>query len=188
MTDTLPQPAPQTDRRWTLRRVLIAVPYGVASLFLILTMLHIVANAFSRTVFGNPLWATNEFITYWYMPALCLTGFVLAQLENEQVEARLIFDRLPRPNQIELQAFAYALVILLCAGICYYTWFEALRAYNLRMTGGIIGLTMWPVTFLVPLSFGLMVLVAAADLVRVIRRRMLPEEWRAGGGGPGHGH
>lgn len=174
MTVASQHPAP----KWTLRRIAIAIPYTVASLFLILTMLHIVVNALSRTLLQSPLWATNEFITYWYMPALCLTGFVLAQLENEQVEARLIFDKLPRKNQIELQAFAYILVIVLCAGVCWYTWQEAMRAYGLRMTGGIVGLTMWPVTFLVPLSFGLMVLVAAADLLRVIRRRQLPEEWR----------
>lgn len=137
--------------------------------------LHTVAHAVSRYLFNNPLTGTNEYVTYWYMPVTALLGIYLAQRAGEQIEAGLIFDRLPRPNQTELQVASLLLTGVVAAAFAYHGFRAATEAMELGLTGGMIAVPVWPTMFAVPLGFALLVARLALDVVRLLHPSSAPD-------------
>jgi TRAP-type C4-dicarboxylate transport system permease small subunit len=150
--------------------VLVIMIKAVAVLALIMMMAHTVANALLRYLAASPITGTNEYVGYWYMPLVAFLGFYLAQRGRAHIEARLVFDRLPLANRIEIQLLGQALTIALCIAFAYYGWTEALDAYGIGQTGGVTAVVIWPVMFIVPLAFALLTLQLVVDAVAVIRR------------------
>jgi TRAP-type C4-dicarboxylate transport system permease small subunit len=136
-----------------------------AAIAVIVMMLHVVANAMMRTVANSPIDGTNEYVGYWYLPLVAFIGFVIAQRRSEHIEARLIFDRLPKRNQREIAAAGLLLVTVTCAGFAWYGLQEAIENYHLGLTAGVTGVTIWPVTFIVPVSFVLLGMLCAVEAI-----------------------
>lgn len=159
-----------SSRVTMLTRVVIVLLQGVAVLALLLMMGHTVANALTRYAASTPIDGTNEYVSFWYLPLVAVLGFYLAQRGGAHIEARLVFDRLPLANRIEMQLLGQALTIVLCAGFGYFGFVEALDAYRIGQTGGVTEVAVWPVMFIVPLAFALLTLQLVLDAVAVIRR------------------
>ncbi|MBE2997909.1 TRAP transporter small permease [Nocardiopsis sp. HNM0947] len=150
----------------TANRVLLAA----GALGIVAMMAHICVNAGLRAFAGSPLTGTNEIVTYWYMPLVALFGFVAAQHDGGHTEARVAFDRLPRANRVELHVAGLALTGLLCAGFAWFGLLEALRNFDLRLTGGVTEVTMWPVTFAVPAAYAVLALQTVTEAALAVRR------------------
>lgn len=116
-------------------------------------MCHVVLNALTRLIYNQPLEGTTEYVRFWYMPLLCLVGFVMATARREHIEATLLFDRLPTRAQRDLQRLGYAVMCVLSLGIAWYSLQESLNDYRIGLTGGVSGVVIWPATFAVPLAF-----------------------------------
>lgn len=144
---------------------------AVSVISLLLLMVHTVANALLRYAAASPITGTNEFVGYWYLPLAALLGFSLAQRGGSHIEARLVFDRFPMANRIEIQLFGQVLTIALCVGFAYYGWGEALDAWRVGLTGGMSAVVIWPMLFLVPFSFIVLTWQLVLDAVAVVRRR-----------------
>lgn len=154
----------------TLARI---VPWAWVFLLLIM-MMHVVANGLLRKFLNAPLEGTNEWTQYWYMPLIAFGGFVLTEMRDEHIEARFVFDKLPAGVQAELQLLSRILVTVLCASFTWFGFLEALDAFQAKLTGGVIGLPIWPVTFAGPIAFAVMTiigLVRVGDAVRVFGGR-----------------
>lgn len=151
---------------WILRVLEVVVTVTI-----FVMMVHTVANAILRSTMNSPLTGTHEYVSYWYLPIVALLGFVCAQRGRAHVEARLIFDRFPRRNQVEIQVAGQLITIVLCLGFAYYGWYEAVDAWQVGLVGGVIGLAIWPVTFLVPVAFGILAVQVATEMAIVIKRR-----------------
>lgn len=141
----------------------------LAAITLILMMLHVVANALLRSFANSPITGTNEYVGYWYLPLVAFIGFVAAQRRDEHIEARLVFDRLPKRNQREIDVFG-----LLLAGAAYlaFGWYgglEAVDGFQIGLTGGVTGVVIWPVTFVVPFAFAILGVLVLFEAVAVAR-------------------
>ena len=147
---------------------------GVAILTMLAMMVHVVSNAILRTVANKPMSGTLELVTYWYMPVLVTFGFFLATKRHELIEATMLFDHIPRVNQVEWLIFSKLVLILLCGGFTWFSYQEAQHNFEIKATGGVTGMTIWPVTYLVPLAFASMVLLSVAQLVQLVRTREIP--------------
>ena len=122
------------------------VSAGVAILTMLLMMVHIVANAVMRTVGPKPMSGTLELVTYWYMPVVVTFGFFLATARHELIEATMLFDHIPRVNQVEWLIVSKIVLILLCGGFAWFSFQEAQHNFEIKATGGVTGMTIWPVT------------------------------------------
>lgn len=153
--------------RWIGRALQLISGAGVVVL-----MVHVVLNAASRKLRNAPIEGTLEWVANWYMPIIVLAGLVIAQQANQHVQAELVFDRAPKSIQLEFQLIAHALTVALCVGMAWYGWEHALENKDLNLTAGVTGVSIWQVTFLVPLGFllyGVQVVIDAARLVRTGR-------------------
>jgi len=127
---------------------------GVA--VILVMMLHIVANAFSRTVRDVPLDNTLEITEFQYMPALALMGFVIGEAHRHHIVVDLLYGRWAR----RLQKGTFVAVSLVTAGLmgsfALYGLDDARHAMEIRQTGGGTSVPIWPVFFLVPITFGVL--------------------------------
>lgn len=136
---------------------------------LVVLMIHVVLNAASRKLRNASIAGTIEWVGHWYLPIIVLTGLVVAQQASQHVQAELLFDRAPKAIQFELQIIAYLLTAALAVGIAWYGWDTAVENMHLGLTAGVTGVTVWPVTFLVPIGFALYAVQVAIDTARLVR-------------------
>lgn len=148
-----------------LDRVLSAV----TAVALIMMMLHVVANAVLRHFFDEPIYGTNEFVAYWYMPVVVLLGIPAAQLRNEQITVTLAVDRMKPMSALIFKVFACSLGFLVALGFAWFGLIEAMEMMEIGATAGVVDVIAWPVYFLVPVVFVLLALLYAFAIVMTIR-------------------
>ncbi|MPV88444.1 TRAP transporter small permease subunit, partial [Georgenia ruanii] len=132
-------------------------------------MVQITANALMRTLFREPLPYTLEITQYWYMPVVAFLGFMAAQRRGQHIAADLIFQALPRGTKRAVLAALYLLAAVALAGMAYYGWHEAIKAWEIRKHAGISPLPAWPLYFLPSLAFGVMTVQFVAAAIGFIR-------------------
>jgi TRAP-type C4-dicarboxylate transport system permease small subunit len=151
-------------------------PAYLGGLGVVALMLHTTAHLAFRAL-GSPLAGTTEMAAGWYMPVIVFMGFLRAQQVNEHIEARLVFDRLPRPIQLEYQLLSYIVATILCLLLAWFGWQEGMHNRSIGLTRGVSGIVVWPATFLVPIGFVLLAIQLILDGVRLVRSKELPDEW-----------
>lgn len=116
-------------------------------------MVHITANAISRTFFNNPMSNTLEITQYWYLPIVAFLGFIAAQLRGQHVAADLLYERLPEVTKRFVLAAMFLLAAVVCLGFARFGWNEAVHAMDIRKTAGVSDLPAWQPYFLAPIAF-----------------------------------
>lgn len=148
---------------------------AIGVLALLAMMALSVANALWRYLLNAPISNSMEIVTYWFMPAAMLAGFFLATARDDVVEVTLISDTLA-PAARRLNASACAAVTAVIAGA--FTWFtfhEAVESWQVGRTGGVTGLLIWPITFMVPLAFLGICIISVISIVETRRSTPVPE-------------
>ncbi|MCG2621305.1 TRAP transporter small permease [Arthrobacter sp. I2-34] len=146
--------------------------FGVPGILaVIILMLHTVLNALMRKTPAGSLHGTLEYGGYWYMTMICMLGLVWAQQKGEHIDARLVFDRVPRPVQREFELFSHAVTFALCAAFAVFGWFEALDKMEIGATAGVSGVIIWPAVFFVPFGFALIAIQIVLNFLRLLRTR-----------------
>lgn len=161
--ETVPTPWPM---RWMAGATMVLG--GLAALLL---LFHSVGNALLRTFANSPLQGTTEYVASWYMPTIIFLGLVLAQQSREHIEASILFDRAPLKARYELQLLSHLLTLGVCAGFGWFGLLRALENMEIGLTGGVTGVTIWPVTFLMPIGFFLLAVQLGYEMVAVWRAR-----------------
>lgn len=136
-----------------------------ASITLILMMLHVVAHALGRFLFNSPIYGTNEWTEYWYLPLIALLGLPAAHIQREHVTATLVTERMNKNNAMVFRIFGYSVGSVLSI---LWGWFglqEALKHQSLGSTAGVSSVLSWPVYFMVPIMF---LLLASLYFVSII--------------------
>jgi TRAP-type mannitol/chloroaromatic compound transport system permease small subunit len=152
---------------------------GRLALWLILLCTAVsAANAVARYGFNL---SSNAFLEIqWYLFSavfLCAAGYALKH--NAHVRIDLISARLSRRTQAWIDIFGALFMLLpVCLIIGWFGWraaLESLRIHESSSDAG--GLPRWPVKFLIPAAFLLLVLQGAAETVKRIAylRGLLPE-------------
>ena len=142
----------------------------VASIGILVMMLHVLANVATRYLFNAPVAGTLEMVSYWYMPVVTFLGFVLAKQADEHIEAPLIFDRLTWGDRRVLTVACGVVAAALCAAFAWFAFTgEALHGLERRTTGGVSTIEIWPVFFLPPVVFLILAVMYGSAVVRAAR-------------------
>jgi TRAP-type C4-dicarboxylate transport system permease small subunit len=147
--------------------LLIEVPAVIATFVM---MLHVTANALLRTFAGSPIPNSLEIVQYWYLPIVAFLGFVAAQHRSQHIAADLVFQLLPRSVRRYVLAFVFAVCGLLCLGVAWYSWPEALHSMDIRKTAGVSDIPSWPTYFLPPLAFAALTVQFGIAAARAVAR------------------
>lgn len=143
---------------------------AVASLGIVVMMLHILANVLMRYLFNSPLPNTLEWVSFWYLPIVAFLGFVLAKHGNEFIDAPLIFDKLTWGNRRILVILFSVVGFIMCAAYAYFTFVnQAIHGFEVKTTGGVSSLQIWPVFFLGSAVFAILAVMYLRDLVKAVK-------------------
>ena len=160
----------QQEQKSRLGTVALRIFNVVASLGLMIMMLHILANVFTRYLFNSPLPNTLEWVSFWYLPIVATLGYVLAKHANEFIDAPLIFDKLTWGNRRILVMVFSAIGFVVCGAFAYFTFVnEALHGLRVQTTGGVSTLPIWPVFFVGPAIFAILAIMYLVDGVKAFR-------------------
>lgn len=161
--------APSQSARGGKMAVVSNVVQFLATIPLIAMMFHVTANAISRRFFGHPLHNTLELTQFWYLPLVVAFGFVLAVNAGEHTDAPIVYQFFTRQGKIAATAISAVLTVGLMLAFAWYSLQSALDDMDITRTGGVSGLTIWPVTFALPIAFGFMALLFTIYFIRHIR-------------------
>lgn len=141
-------------------RLLSAVVITAGTVILALMILQISLDAFLRTLFSTPLPATVEIVSNYYMVALSFLPIALAERRGRQIEATFIYDALPRPLKVAARMLARGLGVVIYALLTWQTTLDALTKTRIHayVIAGSHQVPIWPGYWLMPLSFGLLVI------------------------------
>lgn len=143
----------------------------VAAAGIILMMLHVLANVFTRTAFGQPLRGTNEVVGYLWLPAIVMIGFVVSVVRGQTIEADIVYQRFPQQIRREVRLFTSALSAAVCVGFSWYGTQEALHALDIGEKAPASDVYIAPITILPPLAFAALAVLFTVDAVRAILGR-----------------
>lgn len=134
---------------------------GIACVALVLMAFHVMLDVFMRYVFNSPLAGTAEIVSYYYMVAVVV--FPVAYLErlDKHITVDLVYSQLPFWARRITFIFSCLMTALFFAIFTYSSSLSAIDAMSSReVIMGMSAIEIWPARFVLPLSFGLLVLAA----------------------------
>ncbi|GAA2093059.1 MULTISPECIES: TRAP transporter small permease [Brevibacterium] len=146
-------------------RLLSAIT-GVA---VIAMMLHVVAHALMRFFFNAPLYGTNEIVAFWWLPAVALLGIPAAHLQKEHITVTIMLENLNARTANVFRIFACAVGALISLGFAWFGLEEAMKNTQIGSTAGVTDIITWPVYYLVPLVFLMLLVLYILDIVVIAR-------------------
>lgn len=147
----MPESSTRPRSRARVVELAIEVPAVIVTFAM---MIHVSANAISRTWLDSPLDNTLEMVSYWYLPLVAFLGFIAAAYRGQHIAADLVYQMLPAVTQKYVLAVLFVVSSVVCLGFAWFGLEEALHAKEIGKTAGVSDLIAWPAYFLVPLAFG----------------------------------
>lgn len=141
-------------------KLLSSVTIGVGVTMIALMILQICLDAALRTTAGLPLPGTVEIVSNYYMVALSFLPAALVQRQGRNIEATFLYTLLPRSLKRVADIFARLLAIVIYGLITWQSFLDAMTKTRIKAyaLAGTIEIPIWPCYWLVPLSFGLLVI------------------------------
>ncbi|GAA1679758.1 hypothetical protein GCM10009807_24580 [Microbacterium lacus] len=143
----------------------------VAAIGIILMTIHVLANVFTRTVFGQPMRGTNEIVGYLWLPAIVMIGIVVSVVRGQTIEADIIYQKFPRQIRREVRLFTSALSAAVSLGFAWYGLQESIHALQIGEKAPASDVYVAPITLLPPLAFATLAVLFTIDALRAIRGR-----------------
>ncbi|KMK66554.1 TRAP transporter small permease [Puniceibacterium sp. IMCC21224] len=143
---------------------LLAVLGGLAILTL---MIHVVADVAMRNLLNQPIPATYEVVTHYYMIALAFLPLAWLERRRGMVQVEVL-EPLMSPALLRLSdRFVALLSTVIYAALAWVTWKTALGNYatGTFVLAQNVAVPTWPAYFLPPLGFAL---AAAVTAVRIL--------------------
>ncbi|HKL45971.1 MAG TPA: TRAP transporter small permease [Roseovarius sp.] len=144
----------------------------LASVALILMMLHVTAEVAARATGWLTLIGTLEIVSYYYMILLVMLPMGFVELRNEHIRVDLFVQMMPQRVQLAL----YVLSCILC--IVFFSmmlWQSFLDAWNSMLRKETIMSNyifyIWPSRWALPIGFFGLLLAAVCNLLKSIRHR-----------------
>jgi TRAP-type C4-dicarboxylate transport system permease small subunit len=157
------------------KRIALRVFTWPSVVIVVAMLVHVNVNALMRTFANEPVRYTLEITQYWYMPALAMLAFVVAQLRNQHLVVDLV-DGWVRPRTLDAIVGAGSLVsAVICAGFAWFGLGEAVFATEIGQTAGSSTLPGWPTYWFVPLCFTALTVLFGASGVRLLLRAIRPQ-------------
>lgn len=98
-------------------------------------------------------------------------GFGLALKHNQHIQVDILFDKLNKPMQFVLNIVATTLSIIFCLIYTYYGFVLVENRYSSGMVSLDVGIPMWVVYLILPISGILFLLRFIERFVNILRRK-----------------
>lgn len=140
-----------------LRRFLDRVPeylVYLASLLVLLMMLHVSLDVTLKYLFNRPVPATVEVVSYYYMVAAVFLPVAWSEKVGAGITVDLFLLRAPRWMRLAAACLALSMTAAAYLLLTVNTFEKAVQAWHEReIVMGPIMLPIWPSRFILPLSF-----------------------------------
>ncbi len=136
-----------------------------AELCVLLMMLHMLADAAVRVVFGSGLEGMVESVTYIYMVGLAFLPVAMLESRSAHLRVEILADRLSLAKSRILRFLAQLVTAAVAGLMAWLTFDKAWAAWIIRDHVELTrwSLPTWPVQWVFPLGFGLMALAALVN-------------------------
>ena len=134
---------------------------GIACIAVILMALHVTLDVAMRYLLNSPIPGTAEIVSYYYMVSVVV--FPVAYLErlDRHVTVDLAYGYFPPWAKRISFTFSCLMTALFFSLFAYKSWLSAVDAFLSReVIMGMAAIEIWPARFVLPFSFGLLVLAA----------------------------
>jgi len=152
---------------WLTKALLIA---GTAALMLM--ALHVIADVVGRLAFNQPVYATTEIVSFYYMVAAVCLPLAYIELRDDHITVEVLYGKLPLWMRRVVFVFSALVTALFFGLFAYQSWLDSLRATAAReVVMGNAFIEIWPSRYFLPVSFGLLVITT---LLRALRAMLMP--------------
>lgn len=146
----------------------------VASLLVVLLILHVSADVIMRAFFNAPIKGTIEFVSYFYMIGITFLALAMVERHDAHISVEVLTELMPKRVVHVLIVLATILAIVVLVLLCWRSWIEAMS--NLRRGSALVvaggdQLPIWPSYFMLPIGFGIATLAALYKLVCLLMNR-----------------
>lgn len=141
-----------------------------ASAMVLVLVCHVTLDVTLRYLFNAPLNATILFVSTFYMTSIAFLPLAAVEARDAHISVEVVSSLLPSWLERVLVAFGLVLTILVMAALALRGWEVAMGRYAVgafAMESRVRVLT-WPSYFLLPVGFGLMLLVSLHKLVCLV--------------------
>jgi TRAP-type transport system small permease protein len=149
---------------------IIEVTLALAFIFAVLLNF---ANVLGRYLFGISLLGADE-VQIFIMVGMTFLGAAVVTRRNLHLRMDVLVQYLPVPVRLALRVVEQVLLAALACFVLTQSYFYARQIFRIGRTSDMAGVPMWIPHGTVALGFGLILVVALCNLVRMARR--MPEQ------------
>lgn len=143
---------------------------GIAA---VLMMLIIVADVFLRNVFNSPISGTYEIVQYYLMPLAIFPAIAYTYSSGILPRISELIEKAPKRFNILTTVIIIIIEFIIFSLLAIYGWKFAMSGVSDRMAipvGGSL-FPLYPIYFLIPIGFGLVVLEILLSAIKPIVSR-----------------
>ena len=157
--------------------ILRRMTMGIGILTLGVMPAIIVADVVMRNLFDGGFPATIEIVSRYLILVISFLPIAYAEMKRRHIEASILTDRLPSSSQPFINLLGFALSLLVYAALTWGTILEAYHQTEIKayIEAGTAIFYVWPGYWILPICYGLMVLVLAMRIVQVVTGRFNQE-------------
>lgn len=135
-----------------------------------LMMIHITIDVAARYLLNSPLPGTITIVSNYYMVVAVFLPLALVEVEDGHISVDVFTAGLGPLGQRIVTILSLAITSAMSILFMLKTWEEAIRAMKSgdSVLQGMYTITIWPSYFLLPLGFGLMVVVVSLKLATLL--------------------
>lgn len=160
-----------TTVRWLDKTLIV-----IASMGLLLMMVHITLDVIADLVFNAPLPLTSVYVTEYYMICVAFLPLFITEYRGGHISVDMFVKYLPDGLRRALGWLVQAVFIFVYVILAAQSWEQftaklAINAYVMEQTSRVI---VWPSFMMMPVAFGLAALLMVAKLALDMLGRPVP--------------
>jgi TRAP-type C4-dicarboxylate transport system permease small subunit len=135
----------------------------LGGLAIVLMMFQITLDVSLRATIGKPLPGTITLVSYYYMIIAAFIPLAYNEMRDSHISVEVLVRRLPGRIQHHLAGWMLLFPMAIFGGLTLRSWQEAMKKFDVgaSMVQGDSSFAIWPSYFVLPVSFGLMAVIAA---------------------------
>ena len=140
----------------------------ISGILLLVMMLHVVLDVFMKYVFNQPVPGTLEVVSYYYMVGAVFLPIAFVELSRASVAVDLFYSMMTRPMKVACMFFVLLTCAAIYGGLAWSTYGDAIRSFSTgEVVMGPVVVVVWPIRFVLPLSFALGALICLFHLIKL---------------------
>ncbi|MBM1816773.1 TRAP transporter small permease subunit [Pseudosulfitobacter pseudonitzschiae] len=158
--------------------LLTRIAAAIAAVAVILMMLTVASDAFSRQVFNARIPFVSVIVANYFMVAIAFLPLAMAEAQDRNISVDLVYGNLGPGAQRLVGLLVHVLAFATCCGLTSTMWDEAMRRYasgSVAVEDG-VSMAVWQGYFLLPAGFALL---AMTYLLRIVLGLVGAREARA---------